>query len=40
MQGASAVEIASVTGLSVENVYTILSRTRQLIRNFYNKING
>ena len=40
MQGASAVEIANVTGLSVENVYTILSRTRQLIREFYNKING
>ena len=40
MQGASAIEIANVTGLSVENVYTILSRTRQLIRDFYNKING
>lgn len=40
VQGASVIEIANVTGLSVENVYTILSRTRQLIRNFYNKING
>ena len=40
MQGVSAVEIANVTGLSVENIYTILSRTRQLIRDFYNKING
>ena len=39
MQGATTDEIIEATGLSVENVRTILSRTRQLIRDFYNRIN-
>ena len=39
MQGATTEEIIEATGLSVENVRTILSRTRQLVREFYNKIN-
>lgn len=39
MQGATTEEIIEATGLSVENVRTILSRTRQLIREYYNIIN-
>ena len=39
MQGATTDEIIEATGLSVENVRTILSRTRQLIREYYNIIN-
>lgn len=39
MQGATTAEIIEATGLSVENVRTILSRTRQLIREYYNIIN-
>lgn len=39
MQGATTDEIIEATGLSVENVRTILSRTRQLVKDFYNKIN-
>ncbi|MBP3407958.1 MAG: sigma-70 family RNA polymerase sigma factor [Bacteroidaceae bacterium] len=39
MQGATTDEIIEATGLSVENVRTILSRTRQLIREYYNRIN-
>lgn len=39
MQGATTDEIIEATGLSVENVRTILSRTRQLIRDYYNRIN-
>ena len=39
MQGATTEEIIEATGLSVENVRTILSRTRQLVKEFYNKIN-
>ena len=39
MQGATTDEIIEATGLSVENVRTILSRTRQLVREYYNRIN-
>lgn len=39
MHGATTDEIIEATGLSVENVRTILSRTRQLIREYYNRIN-
>ena len=39
MFGATTDEIIEATGLSVENVRTILSRTRQLVKEFYNKIN-
>ena len=39
MQGATTDEIIEATGLSVENVRTILSRTRQLVRDYYNRIN-
>ena len=39
MQGATTEEIIEATGLSVENVRTILSRTRRLIREYYNIIN-
>ena len=39
MQGATTDEIIEATGLSVDNVRTILSRTRQLIREFYNRLN-
>ena len=39
MQGATMGEIIEATGLSVDNVRTILSRTRQLIREFYNRLN-
>ena len=39
MQGATTDEIIEATGLSVENVRTILSRTRQLVRDYYNSIN-
>ena len=40
MHGATTDEIIEATGLSVENVRTILSRSRQLIREYYNKINS
>ena len=33
-------EIIEATGLSVENVRTILYRTRQMLRELYNKLNG
>ena len=39
MQGATTDEIIEATGLSVENVRTILSRTRQLVREYYRIIN-
>jgi RNA polymerase sigma-70 factor (ECF subfamily) len=39
MQGATTDEIIEATGLSVDNVRTILSRTRQLIKEFYNRLN-
>jgi len=39
MQGATTDEIIEATGLSVENVRTILSRTRQQLREYYNSIN-
>lgn len=39
MQGATTDEIIEATGLSVENVRTILSRTRQLVRDYYKRIN-
>ena len=39
MQGATTEEIIDATGLSVENVRTILSRTRQLVRDYYKRIN-
>lgn len=39
MHGATTNEIIEATGLSVENIRTILSRTRQQVRDFYNKIN-
>lgn len=39
MHGATTDEIIEATGLSVENVRTILSRTRQLVRDYYNRIN-
>ena len=39
MQGATTDEIIAATGLTVENVRTILSRTRLLVREFYEKIN-
>jgi RNA polymerase sigma factor (sigma-70 family) len=39
MHGATTDEIIEATGLSVENIRTILSRTRQQVRDFYNKIN-
>ena len=39
MQGATTEEIIEATGLSVENVRTILSRTRQLVRDYYKRIN-
>lgn len=39
MQGATTDELIEATGLSVENVRTILSRTRKLVKDFYNKIN-
>ena len=39
MQGATTEEIIEATGLTVENVRTILSRTRQLIKEYYNKID-
>ncbi len=39
MQGATTEEIIEATGLSVENVRTILSRTRQQVREFYKRIN-
>ena len=40
MQGATTEEIIEATGLSVENVRTILSRTRVLIREYYKMISG
>ncbi len=39
MHGATTDEIIEATGLSVENVRTILSRTRQQLREYYNSIN-
>ena len=39
MHGATTDEIIEATGLSVENVRTILSRTRQQVREYYNSIN-
>jgi RNA polymerase sigma-70 factor (ECF subfamily) len=39
MHGATTDEIIETTGLSVENVRTILSRTRQQLREYYNSIN-
>ena len=39
MHGATTDEIIEATGLSVENIRTILSRTRQVVRDYYNKIN-
>ena len=39
MHGATTDEIIEATGLSVENVRTILSRTRQLVRDYYKRIN-
>ena len=39
MNGATTDEIIEATGMSVENVRTILSRTRQLVREYYNSIN-
>ena len=39
MQGATTDEIIAATGLTVENVRTILSRTRLQVREFYEKIN-
>ncbi|MBR5814029.1 MAG: sigma-70 family RNA polymerase sigma factor [Bacteroidaceae bacterium] len=39
MQGATTDEIIAATGLTVENVRTILSRTRLQVKEFYDKIN-
>lgn len=39
MQGATTEEIIDATGLSVENVRTILSRARQLVKEYYKRIN-
>lgn len=40
IEGATTDEIIEATGLSVENVRTILYRTRQMLRELYNKLNG